>query len=98
MLALVINGQGYEIGTGSLVLMAAAMALDAVWLGLALPLFATGRPQRFMLSRVAGLVALCCVLPLAAEAWQVMGAVAAMVASSAASVVVVVLTNSREQT
>ncbi|WP_375779976.1 polysaccharide transporter [Bradyrhizobium sp. ma5] len=99
MLALVIHGQSYEIGTGSLALMGTAMALDAVWLGLALPLFATGRPQRFMLSRIAGLVALCCVLPLAAEAWQVTGAVAAMVASSAASVIVVVLTNSvREQT
>ncbi|SEE44163.1 polysaccharide transporter [Bradyrhizobium erythrophlei] len=98
MLALVIHGQSYEIGTGSIALMGTAMALDAVWLGLALPLFATGRPQRFMLSRIAGLVALCCVLPLAAEAWQVMGAVAAMVASSAASVIVVVLTNSvREQ-
>ncbi|MGY3590791.1 O-antigen/teichoic acid export membrane protein [Bradyrhizobium sp. USDA 4341] len=99
MLALVIHGQSYEIGTGSIALMGTAMALDAVWLGLALPLFATGRPQRFMLSRIAGLVALCCVLPLAAEAWQVMGAVAAMVASSAASVIVVVLTNSvREKT
>ncbi|WP_050404956.1 polysaccharide transporter [Bradyrhizobium embrapense] len=99
ILALVIHGQSYEVGTGSLALMGAAMALDAVWLGLALPLFATGRPQRFMLSRIAGLVALCCVLPFAAEAWQVMGAVAAMVASSAASVAVVVLTNSvREQT
>ncbi|MCA6097316.1 polysaccharide transporter [Bradyrhizobium australafricanum] len=99
ILALVIHGQSYEIGTGSLALMGAAMALDAVWLGLALPLFATGKPQRFMLSRIAGLVALCCVLPFAAEAWQVMGAVAAMVASSAASVITVVLTNSaRERT
>lgn len=99
ILALVIHGQSYEIGTGSIALMGAAMALDAVWLGLALPLFATGRPQRFMLSRVAGFAALCCVLPFAAEVWQVMGAVAAMVASSAASVIVVVLTNSvREQT
>ncbi|UFX43060.1 polysaccharide transporter [Bradyrhizobium sp. 41S5] len=99
MLALVIHGQSYEVGTGSIALMGTAMALDAVWLGLALPLFATGRPQRFMLSRIAGLVALCCVLPLAAEAWQVMGAVVAMVASSAASVIVVVLTNSvREKT
>ena len=52
-----------------------------------------------MLSRIAGLVALCCVLPLAAEVWQVMGAVAAMVASSTASVITVVLTNSaRERT
>ncbi|WP_244485926.1 polysaccharide transporter [Bradyrhizobium viridifuturi] len=93
ILALVIHGQTYEIGTGSLALMGAAMALDAVWLGLALPLFATGKPQRFMLSRIAGLVALCCVLPFAAQAWQVMGAVAAMVASSAASVITVVLTN-----
>ncbi|MGF6309529.1 O-antigen/teichoic acid export membrane protein [Bradyrhizobium sp. i1.12.3] len=99
ILALVIHGQSYEIGTGSLALMAAAMALDAVWLGLALPLFATGKPQRFMLSRIAGLAALCCVLPFAAAAWQVMGAVAAMVASSAASVITVVLTNSaRERT
>ncbi|MTV14334.1 MULTISPECIES: polysaccharide transporter [Bradyrhizobium] len=99
ILALVIHGQSYEIGTGSLALMGAAMALDAVWLGLALPLFATGKPQRFMLSRIAGLVALCCVLPFAAEAWQVMGAVAAMVASSTASVITVVLTNSaRERT
>ncbi|MBR0898186.1 polysaccharide transporter [Bradyrhizobium tropiciagri] len=98
ILALVIHGQTYQIGTGSLALMGAAMALDAVWLGLALPLFATGRPQRFMLSRITGLVALCCVLPLAAEAWGIMGAVAAMVASSAASVITVVLTNSaREQ-
>ncbi|MHC2257849.1 O-antigen/teichoic acid export membrane protein [Bradyrhizobium embrapense] len=98
ILALVIHGQSYEVGTGSLALMGAAMALDAVWLGLALPLFATGRPQRFMLSRIAGLVALCCVLPFAAETWQVIGAVAAMMASSAASVIVVVLTNSvREQ-
>ncbi|TWC05832.1 O-antigen/teichoic acid export membrane protein [Bradyrhizobium macuxiense] len=94
ILALVIHGQTYEIGAGSLALMGAAMALDAVWLGLALPLFATGKPQRFMLSRIAGLVALCCVLPFAAQAWQVMGAVAAMVASSAASVITVVLTNS----
>lgn len=94
LLALVIHGQSYEIDTGSIALMGTAMALDAVWLGLALPLFATGRPQRFMLSRIAGLLALCCVLPLAAEAWQVMGALAAMVASSAASVIVVVLTNS----
>lgn len=99
ILALVIHGQSYEIGTGSLALMGAAMALDAVWLGLALPLFATGKPQRFMLSRIAGLVALCCVLPFAAEAWQVTGAIAAMVASSAASVITVVLTNSaRERT
>ncbi|UGY13111.1 polysaccharide transporter [Bradyrhizobium septentrionale] len=99
ILALVIHGQSYEIGAGSLGLMAAAMALDAVWLGLALPLFATGKPQRFMLSRIAGLAALCCVLPFAAQAWQVTGAVAAMVASSAASVVTVVLTNSvRERT
>ncbi|MHC2335744.1 O-antigen/teichoic acid export membrane protein [Bradyrhizobium sp. USDA 4454] len=98
ILALVIHGQTYQIGTGSLALMGGAMALDAVWLGLALPLFATGKPQRFMLSRIAGLVALCCVLPFAAEAWGVMGAVAAMVASSAASVITVVLTNSaREQ-
>lgn len=92
VLALVIHGQGYEIGVGSLGLMAVAMGLDAVWLGLALPLFATGKPQRFMLSRIAGLVALCGVLPLAAVAWQVAGAVAAMVASSAASVIVVVWT------
>ena len=98
ILALVIHGQTYQIGTGSLALMGAAMALDAVWLGLALPLFATGKPQRFMLSRIAGLVALCCVLPFAAAAWGVTGAVAAMVASSAASVITVVLTNSaREQ-
>lgn len=97
ILALAIHGQTYEIGTGSLALMGAAMALDAVWLGLALPLFATGKPQRFMLSRIAGLVALCCVLPFAAEAWQVMGAVAAMVASSAASVITVVLTNSARE-
>ncbi len=93
ILALVIHGQGYEIGIGGLGLMAVAMGLDAVWLGLALPLFATGRPQRFMLSRIAGLVALCGVLPLAAVAWQVTGAVAAMVASSAASVFVVVWTS-----
>nr|WP_233287049.1 polysaccharide transporter [Bradyrhizobium oropedii] len=94
ILAFVIHGQTYDIGTGSLALMGIAMGLDAVWLGLALPLFATGRPQRFMLSRIAGLVALCCVLPFAAQAWQVMGAVAAMVASSGASVITVVLTNS----
>ncbi|WP_245321112.1 polysaccharide transporter [Bradyrhizobium sp. NAS96.2] len=98
ILALVIHGQTYDIGTGTLGLMGLAMGLDAVWLGLALPLFATGKPQRFMLSRLAGLVALCCVLPFAAQAWLVMGAVAAMVASSAASVITVVLTNPvREQ-
>jgi len=99
ILSLVIHGQAYQIGAGSLGLMAVAMGLDAVWLGLALPLFATGKPQKFMLSRIAGLVALCCALPFAAQAWHVTGAIAAMVASSAASVIVVVLTNSaREQT
>ncbi|MDH2380184.1 polysaccharide transporter [Bradyrhizobium sp. CER78] len=98
ILAVVIHGQTYDIGRGGLALMGIAMGLDAVWLGLALPLFATGKPQRFMLSRLAGLVALCCVLPFAAVAWQVTGAVAAMVASSAASVITVVLTNqAREQ-
>ncbi|MCC8984517.1 polysaccharide transporter [Bradyrhizobium acaciae] len=98
ILAFVIHGQTYDIDTGSLALMGIAMGLDAVWLGLTLPLFATGRPQRFMLSRIAGLVALSCVLPTAAGVWGVLGAVAAMVASSAASVITVVLTNSaREQ-
>jgi O-antigen/teichoic acid export membrane protein len=99
LLSLVIHGQSYEIGAGSLGLMALAMGLDAVWLGLALPLFATGKPQKFMLSRIAGLAALCCALPFATQAWHLMGAIAAMVASSAASVIVVVVTNSaRERT
>ena len=100
ILSFAIHSRSYQIDVGSLGLMALAMSLDAIWLGLALPLFATGKPQKFMLSRIAGLVALCGVLPFAAQAWHVTGAIVAMVMSSAASVVVVVLTNSesmREQ-
>lgn len=97
VLSFLIHKQAYDIGVGSLGLMAGAIGLDAVWLGLALPLFATGQPRKFMSSRIAGLVALCCALPVSAGIWHVAGAVAAMVVSSATSVAVVMLTNYRRE-
>ena len=73
--------------------MAIAMTLDGIWLGRALPLFAIGKPQVFLLSRIVGLVGLCCALPGAVYAWGVTGAVASMAISSVLSVVALILSD-----
>ena len=93
MLGLLIGGRGYQVGRWSLVFMAIAMTLDGIWLGRALPLFAIGKPQVFLLSRIVGLVGLCCALPGAVYAWGVTGAVASMAISSVLSVVALILSD-----
>jgi O-antigen/teichoic acid export membrane protein len=91
--SLALGGRAYAIGPSSLALMAVAMGWDAIWLGLSLPLVATGRPQKFIASRIAGLVVLCCALPFAGYAFGLDGVISSMAMASFASVVVVVLTN-----
>lgn len=96
-LMLLVHNHGYEIGVASMLLMALAMTLDGIWLGLALPLFAIGEPKRFMSSRLAGLILLCCALPGAAYGWGVIGLIGSMVLSSAASVCVLSFSISRSK-
>ncbi|GLH76759.1 hypothetical protein SSBR45G_16670 [Bradyrhizobium sp. SSBR45G] len=94
-LSMMVGTKSYQLGSANLALMALAMMLDSIWLGLALPLFAVGKPQRFLLSRLAGLVSLCCALPAAVWLWGFPGAIVGMVVSSAASVAVSLRTNWR---
>jgi hypothetical protein len=78
--------RGYEITFEGMLAMALAMSLESVWLGVALPLIAAGKPQRTMLSRLAGLLVLCSTLPLTVHEWGLLGVIVSMVLSSAASV------------
>ncbi|CAL80635.1 putative Polysaccharide transporter [Bradyrhizobium sp. ORS 278] len=93
VMSIMVGSKSYQLGFANLALMALAMTLDSVWLGLALPLFAVGQPQRFLASRLAGLLSLCCALPVAIWLWGLPGAIVGMVVSSAVSVVVSMRTN-----
>jgi hypothetical protein len=88
LLHLILKDRGFDLSETNLLLMGLAMALDGIWLGLALPLFAVGKPQQFLSSRVAGLVILCLSLPFASYALGVAGFIGAMILSSVASVIV----------
>lgn len=86
ILAWLVSDRGFDVSEVNMALMALAMSLDGIWLGLALPLFAVGRPQQFLASRITGLAVLCLSLPVGTYAWGVAGVIGAMVLSSAASV------------
>lgn len=80
-----LQHRGYDVTVPSVSLMGLALAMDAIWLGLALPLIAVGQPRMYLVSRLGGLVALCLILPGAVYVFGVAGAVASMCASSAVS-------------
>jgi MFS family permease len=78
----------YGITVVQICWMAAAMTLEGIWAGLALPLYATAQTSSFLVSRLVALPLLVTLFPIAAWMWGMTGTVAAIAATSATSVLV----------
>jgi O-antigen/teichoic acid export membrane protein len=77
----------YDISWASIAWMALAMTLEGIWLGLAVPLYATGQTRRFLFSRLVAIPFLLGPIPVATWLWGLSGTLAAIALSSATSVV-----------